>query len=50
MEYQGFEWDEKNLRLWLTKPKKFIPKTKMIFAGIKKEKELDELIEYLKSK
>jgi len=49
-EYQGFVWDEENLRIWLTKPKKFIPRTKMIFAGIKKEKELDELIEYLKTK
>ena len=50
LEMQGIEWTEDNLRIWLTKPKKFIPKTKMIFAGIKKEKELDELIEYLKTK
>ena len=50
LEFKGFEWDEVNLGIWLQNPRKMIPKTKMIFAGIKKEKELDALIEYLKTK
>jgi len=47
---QSLRWTEDNLRAWLTKPKSFIPKTKMIFPGIKKKAELDQLIEYLKTK
>jgi cytochrome c len=47
---QSLRWTEDNLRAWLTKPKSFIPKTKMMFPGIKKKAELDQLIEYLKTK
>ena len=50
LEFQGFEWDEVNLAIWLQNPRKMIPRTKMIFAGIKNQDELDELIEYLKTK
>ena len=50
LEFQGFVWDEVNLAIWLQNPRKMIPRTKMIFAGIKNEEELDELIEYLKTK
>ena len=50
LEFKGFIWDEVNMGIWLQNPRKMIPKTKMIFSGIKKEKELDELIEYLKTK
>ena len=41
-------WDEENLDKYLTKPKKFIPKTKMAFAGLKKEKQRADIIAYLK--
>ena len=41
-------WTEDNLRAWLTKPKSFIPKTKMVFPGLKKEEDITALIEYLK--
>ena len=45
----GFVWDDANITGYLTKPKKFIPKNKMAFAGLKKEKDLKAVIEYLKS-
>ena len=39
-------WNVVNLQMWLIKPRSLAPKTKMIFAGIKKQEELDELITY----
>ncbi len=48
MKKSGVAWDDKSLDAFLTKPKKFIPVTKMIFAGIKKQKDRDNLIAYLK--
>ena len=41
-------WGEDTLNKWLTAPKKFIKGNKMVFAGLKKENERKELIEYLK--
>jgi len=44
---EGMIWDEANLDTWLTKPKAFIPKTKMSFAGLKKADDRANLIAYL---
>lgn len=46
----GIVWDEDNMREFLTKPKDYIKGTSMAFGGIKKEKQLDDLIAYLKDK
>jgi len=46
---EGLVWNEENLDKYLTKPKKFIPKNKMSFGGLKKEKDRADVIEYLKS-
>jgi len=46
---EGLVWTEENLDAFLTKPKKFIPKTKMGFAGLKKEQQRADVINYLKS-
>ena len=43
-------WDEESLDKFLTKPRKFIPKTKMAFRGIKKKSLRDDLIAFLKQK
>lgn len=43
-----FVWNEDNLHAYLTKPKDFIKGNKMAFAGLKKEKDRDNVIEYLK--
>ncbi|XP_059116728.1 cytochrome c, testis-specific [Peromyscus eremicus] len=45
---KGIIWTEASLMEYLENPKKFIPGTKMIFAGIKKKSEREDLIQYLK--
>ena len=45
---EGLVWNEETLAKFLKKPKKFIPKTKMAFSGLKKKK-IDDLLDYLES-
>ena len=49
MKNSGVIWDEESLDKFLTKPRKFIPKTKMSFRGIKKKSLRDDLISFLKN-
>lgn len=44
---EGLVWDQANLDAFLKKPKKFMKKTKMSFAGVKKDDKRADLIEYL---
>jgi cytochrome c len=44
----GVTWGEDTLFDYLLNPKKYIPGTKMVFAGIKKENERSDLIAFLK--
>ena len=41
-------WDEQTLDAYLTDPRKFMPGTKMVFAGLKNPEDRKALIEYLK--
>ncbi|EGO00620.1 hypothetical protein SERLA73DRAFT_178473 [Serpula lacrymans var. lacrymans S7.3] len=45
---KGITWNEETLFEYLEKPSKYIPGTKMAFAGLKKEKDRNNLITYLK--
>mmetsp|Transcript_24758 Transcript_24758/g.25390 ORF Transcript_24758/g.25390 Transcript_24758/m.25390 type:complete len:106 (+) Transcript_24758:42-359(+) len=45
---KGITWDDDTLFEYLLNPKKYIPGTKMVFAGIKSEGERRDLIAYLK--
>mmetsp|Transcript_44986 Transcript_44986/g.32898 ORF Transcript_44986/g.32898 Transcript_44986/m.32898 type:complete len:105 (+) Transcript_44986:58-372(+) len=45
---KGVTWNEETLFEYLENPKKYIPGTKMVFAGIKKDTERNDLIAYLK--
>ena len=46
----GVVWDEAALNAYLENPKALVAKTKMAFAGIKKEDERADLIAFLKGK
>ena len=45
----GLVWGEEELAGFFKKPKKFLKGTKMSFAGLKKEKDIAAVIEYLKT-
>jgi cytochrome c len=46
----GAVWDEATLNTYLENPKAVVTKTKMAFAGLKKEDERADLIAFLKTK
>ncbi|EPX73724.1 cytochrome c [Schizosaccharomyces octosporus yFS286] len=46
---KGITWDENTLFDYLENPKKYIPGTKMAFAGFKKPADRNNVITYLKN-
>ena len=48
MKNSDVVWDEESLDKFLTKPRKFIKRTKMSFRGIKKKSLRDALISFFK--
>lgn len=44
---EGKTWTAEELDAFLTKPKDYIPKTKMAFAGLKKDDDRADVIAYL---
>lgn len=48
MMESGVVWTEETLDQYLANPRKYIPKNKMAFVGVKKDNERADLIEYLK--
>ncbi len=44
----GLIWDEATFREYIKDPKAKIPGTKMVYAGLKDEKRIDDLVAYLK--
>jgi cytochrome c len=44
----GFTWDEATLKEYLKNPRAKVPGTKMIFPGLTKEEDIDNVIAYLK--
>ncbi|GLH02550.1 Cytochrome c [Gryllus bimaculatus] len=45
---KGITWNDETLFEYLENPKKYIPGTKMVFAGLKKPQDRADLIAYLK--
>jgi cytochrome c len=44
----GITWDEATLKDYLENPRAKIPGTKMIFPGVPKDEDIDNVIAYLK--
>lgn len=49
LKSSGIVWDETTMSAYIENPRKAIPKTRMSFAGLKKAKQRDDVIAYLKS-
>jgi cytochrome c len=49
LQEKGGNWTEDDLFHFLSKPRKFVPGTKMGFAGLKKPKDAANMIAYLKT-
>lgn len=47
MKEAGLTWDVETLTAYLKSPKKFVPGTSMSFNGLKKDKDIENLIAYL---
>ena len=47
MKAADIVWSAETLATYIEKPKDFVPGTKMTFAGIKKEDQIEDLIAYL---
>ena len=48
MKTSGVTWDDATLAKYLREPKTFIPGNRMAFPGIKSDKEMGDLLAYLK--
>jgi cytochrome c len=44
----GITWDDATFREYIKNPKAKIPNTKMVFAGLPDDQDIDDLIAYLK--
>lgn len=49
MRAKGIIWDEKTLNAYLTKPKAYVPGTKMVYSGLRRKSDRADLIAYLKN-
>lgn len=48
MKESGIVWNEETIAAYLRDPKGYIPKNKMAFPGLKKDKDVANIIAYLK--
>lgn len=49
LKESGITWDEANLKEWLENPRKKVPGNRMVFMGLKKDKDVENIIAYLKT-
>jgi cytochrome c len=46
----GIVWTDDMLEKWVQNPQKVVPGTRMVFAGLKNQQDVDDVIAYLHSK
>ncbi|MGY3438549.1 MULTISPECIES: c-type cytochrome [unclassified Marinovum] len=46
---EGLTWSEEELKAFLAKPKDYLKGTKMSFSGLRKDSDLDAIVEFLKA-
>jgi len=49
MSESGLTWDEATIKKYIAKPKDVVPGTRMAFAGLKKEADIEDVIAYIKA-
>lgn len=49
MKESGIVWDDAAMSGYLENPRKFLPKTRMAFPGLRKAEQRDDVIAYMKS-
>ncbi len=49
MKNSGVTWDETTIAEYLADPKGYIPGNKMVFAGLKKPEQIQDVIAYIES-
>ena len=47
-EKSGITWDDKTMSEYLKDPKARVPNGKMVYAGLKQQAQLDDMVAYLK--
>lgn len=48
MRAKGVVWNEATLDIYLTKPKAYVPGTKMVYSGLRRKSDRADLIAYLR--
>jgi len=43
-------WNEPTLKKWVADPQKLVPGTRMVFAGLKSGRDIEDLVAYLKTR
>ena len=49
MKSAGFAWSEERLRAFIKSPGKVVPGNKMLFWGMRDDKDIDDLLAYLRT-
>jgi cytochrome c len=50
LKKSGITWTDNKLAAWLAHPQKLVPGTRMAFAGLSNQKDIEDVIAFLKSR